>query len=421
VGIIQEYKERSNAYRLSFLSDINLKRILYYVDTLICILLAVTIIISQYNSEISFLCLKIILFLGIIRVLLNKNLLIFDKTALYLILFFILIQILTSLASNFPKESLFFVRVRAIYFTTFFALLIFIKNVTQLKVIIISLIIFTSIISVIELYYFVNDLIVYKYYPAQYRLHVFDHPTPTAEVKMFVLLIIFPLFFVKERFLFSKIWMFILSFPIFVSFYFTYTRSAYFGFLAAIILIAFLKNRKVAIAIVLLNSGFLLFAPGSIDSRIISSFDLNYESNKAREYMLETGIKMIKDHPILGVGSANFKDIYQKYKKITIIGEGVHLHNNIMQIMVTMGAFGLLTWLALMIYIFRKQILIYKKTKGNNLLNCLTLSSIASMVAFQICGMTDWNFADYTVVTLLWFLVSLSFLSEKFLNEKSSG
>lgn len=389
-------------------------KIVNFIDTLIFLILTAIVLMSQNASDFSFLCLKIMFALIFIRILINRNIVIPEKTILVLILLFILVQVISSLVSEYPKESLYFVRVRATYYVIFFASLLFIKDLKQLKTILLALMIFASVISVIELGYYVNELITLRTSPANYRLDVFGHPTPIAETKMFVLLIIAPLLFIKEKFIISRLWLLILSIPIFISFYFTYTRGALLGFLVAVIIISLFNKKVIALIILILFSAFLILAPNSLKSRILSSADANFSSNKARIYMFETGFRMAEDHPLFGIGSAKFRDEYQKYRKITITGEGEHLHNNMLQILVTMGVFGLLMWLALMIYFFKRQISIFKRLKGQNVLRCLALSSFVSMIAFQICGITDWNFADYSIVTLFMFTLSLSFLAEKF-------
>lgn len=411
------FKEGSTNHKI--FSPIVLKRdsIVYYLDCLIALVFTLSLVIVEFEPEISFIFLRLNIILCILRFIIDRNISFKDKTILYLIIAFVIIQIITSLISDYPKESIYIDRIRSYYYVTLFIPVIFIKNIRQLKIILSTLIIISAVLSFYELYFFIHDIIYFHFSPAMYRLYVFEHPTTTGEIKMMVILIIFPFLFIKENFVFNKPWLIVLSIPIFISCYFTYTRIVFFALLISIVLISFIRNKKIAFTITVLSLCFLYFAPLSIDARILSSFDINYPSNKSRIYIFETGINMIKDHPITGIGSAKFKEEYEKYKKITITGEGDDLNNNILQILVTIGVFGLFIWLALMFYIFKKQINIYNKTKENKILNCLVLSSIFSMIAFQICGLTDWKYADYPVVTLFWFCISLSFLSEKFLNE----
>jgi O-antigen ligase len=407
-------------YKFKFHLIFKREQVLYYLDILICLCLTFSIVSSQYNSLLSFLCLKFVLILSIIRMAHNYNIERQYKTIILLVILFLFIQFISSLASDNSRQSVTVLKIRAIYYTAFFASIIFIKNQIQIKAVLVSLLLFTSLISIIEIYYFAEDLLSFHLLPSESRIGYFGQPITVAEIKMLVLLIIFPFFLIKEEFPVQKGLLIFLSVPIFISFMFTGSRGPFVALIIGIMIIGFLKNRKIVYGVLLFLVVYFLFVPESVNGRILNINNINNRSNTARLYMLETGFKSAQDNLIFGVGSVNLKNIYEKYKKASIWGEGDQLHNNVMQILVTMGLFGLLIWLALMFYIFRKLIEIYKKTKTNNVLNALTISSLAAMIAFQVSGLTDWNFADYPVVVVFWFSLSLAFISQKLLNESSA-
>jgi O-antigen ligase len=166
-------------------------------------------------------------------------------------------------------------------------------------------------------------------------------------------------------------------------------------------------------------AAYLFIFPSSLNGRVSTIADPYSKSNKARIYMIETGLKISADNPVFGVGSINLRNVYQNYRKITITGEGEQLHNNMMQLLVTMGIPGLVIWLLIMTALLLKQINIYKFTRNNDTLNLLTVCSLASMLQFQICGLIDWNFGDYAIVVIFWFMMSMAFLAEKFYNDPS--
>jgi O-antigen ligase len=90
------------------------------------------------------------------------------------------------------------------------------------------------------------------------------------------------------------------------------------------------------------------------------------------------------------------------------------MHDNAIHLLVTTGFAGLAAWLILMLYIFIRQIKIYRRTRGNDTLNSLALASLISMIAFQIAGVFDWNYGDFAFSFVLWIFISLAFLAEKF-------
>ena len=72
-----------------------------------------------------------------------------------------------------------------------------------------------------------------------------------------------------------------------------------------------------------------------------------------------------------------------------------------------------------MIYMFVRQIKIYLLTRKNLVLNSLALVSIVSMIAFQISGLTEWNFGDFEFDAVLWFMLGLAFLAEKLFHKQA--
>ena len=95
-------------------------KLIYYLDSLIAFLLAASVAIVEFAPEISFTLLKINIVLFILRFLIFRNVFIPDKTVIILIASFVLIQLITSLFSNYSRESLYISRIRAYYYFTFF-------------------------------------------------------------------------------------------------------------------------------------------------------------------------------------------------------------------------------------------------------------------------------------------------------------
>jgi len=67
-----------------------------------------------------------------------------------------------------------------------------------------------------------------------------------------------------------------------------------------------------------------------------------------------------------------------------------------------------------MVFIFDKQLKVYRQTKNKPILNDLALISVLSMIAFQVSGLTDWNFGDFAFSFVNWVFISFAFLAEKF-------
>jgi O-antigen ligase len=226
-----------------------------------------------------------------------------------------------------------------------------------------------------------------------------------------------PFILSKEKPVINRWLLLAMTLPIMLSLYFTNSRNALLGLFIGLLIIGIIKHRYFLIACVLVVIVFFYTAPYPIKVRVSSIVELNHPSNKARFVMWDTAIKMIKDKPFAGYGDVDILSLYKKYKIPEYHAEGSHMHNNFFHIAVLYGIIGLIFWLALMIYIFFRQIKAYIKHKKDDFLNVLLLSSISCMIAFQVSGLTEWNFGDAEFVVLVWFILSFPFIANKISDE----
>ena len=398
----------------------NKERLVKYVDTGILIFLSLHVISSQWSVAASSIGLGGMIILVLFRLILNKDVYKPEKMMFYLFGLLVLVFMIVSVFSIDPANSFSNSR-RVLLYAGFFVTIIFIKDLKQLKIILTVFFIFTAFISTIELIrYFIEFFSQNKIPIYELRIEFYGYPITNGEIKMVILLLIVTLIFTKEKFVFNKFWLVLISIPVFLSLFFTNSRNAFLGLFTGLVIIGFLKNKYFLIALVVIVILFLLFAPFPIKERALSIVDFNHPSIKARFIMWDVGLKIIRDYPILGIGDTDIIKVYTHYKKIEFHGEGSHLHNNFFQVAATLGLTGLAVWLALMIYLFVRQIKIYFRTKSDSLLNSLAVASIVSMAAFQVSGLTEWNFGDFEFDAVLWFMLALAFLAEKLYYKKVS-
>jgi O-antigen ligase len=392
------------------------EKALFFLDISVVFLLSVIFLFADLNYSISWIALVLLFpFVGL-RLVIDRDIYIPDKTIFVLIGFFIAVQILSSVFSVSIRESLFVVRRRAMLYMPFFAAVMFIKNLTQLKKILSALIVFTALISLYEIVRFFADPFFYSTPISELRIGYFGHPVTLGEIKMLVLVLIAVLIFSKENFLFAKKWLIALSVPIAAALFLTNSRGAWLGLLAALIVLGFLRNKKLVYVMTAGLVLFLILAPGPLKERMQSIIEWNNKGVQSRIAMWYTSTFIIHDYPILGVGSGDPINIYEHYRAGTLRfqGEGHHMHNNMIHLLVTTGMLGLAAWLALMVFIFDKQLKVYRQTKNKPILNDLALISVLSMIAFQVSGLTDWNFGDFAFSFVNWVFISFAFLAEKF-------
>jgi len=384
------------------------------LDKLIIFFIGISVISSQISIAMSSIGVVGLIVLFIFKLIIEENFSFQEKTLLYLLIFFSVWQIITSFISNDPqmaitgslkKMSLYFVIICSIYM---------INNRKQILRLLVILFIFTSLLSLFEsiwyLYDFYNQTSIDL---AEFRLSYFGSPITLAEIKMLILLLMVPFMLSYEKPIINRWLLAAMSLHVFLSLYFTNSRNAMLGLFAGLVIIGIIKHRYFLITCIFVVIIFFYTAPYPIKARVSSIIELNHPSNKARFVMWETAIKMIKDKPITGYGDSDILSFYKKYKIPEYHAEGSHMHNNIFHIAVLYGIIGLILWLSLMIYIFFRQIKAYIKHKNDNFLNVLLLSSISCMVAFQVSGLTEWNFGDAEFIVLMWFILSFPFITNK--------
>ncbi len=376
--------------------------------------IGICVITSQLFIALSSIGLVGTIILYLTLVILRKKIFVAGKKIYLLLGLFILVQIISGLFSDEPVNS----------FTNFYRhaslSLILLSSVDvfsskkHLKVLLITFFIFTALLSCYELYLYIIEHFKHSEIPlSELRIEYFGYPVTNGGIKMMILLMMIPFLFIKEKFLFNKVLVILIALPIFVSMYFTNSRSAFVGLFFALIIFGILRNRIFLFTFLAVLTAALIFSPKEYTERVYSIVDINHKSNEARFVMWETGLKMFKEKPLLGYGDIDLNEPYRKFRSPEIHGEGTHMHNNLIHILVIFGLVGLLSWLALMFTIFIRQLKIFIKTKPDSFLNSLALSSMLCMIAFQLSGLFEWNFGDVEVVTVFWFTISLSLISNK--------
>jgi O-antigen ligase len=116
--------------------------------------------------------------------------------------------------------------------------------------------------------------------------------------------------------------------------------------------------------------------------------------------MLEAGVEMIRDHPVLGVGPANVKDAYALYRKHDAPRpRPPHLHNNVIQLWAERGVIGLAAYLLLLALFVRECVKAWHAPQRP-----WAEAGIAVVVSLAVAGLFEFNFGDtevfYTMLNL---------------------
>ena len=187
----------------------------------------------------------------------------------------------------------------------------------------------------------------------------------------------------------------------------TFTRSVWIGWMAAAFVVVILTRARLAFYALPAVILFITFMPLDLFARLISVFDLQQSSNFDRVRMLEAGVEMIRDEPLLGVGPANVKSAYALYRKHDAPRpRPPHLHNNVVQLWAERGILGLAAYLLLLALFLRECV---REWRGPR--RMWAEIGVAITVSLTIAGLFEFNFGDTEVFYLLLNLMALVVVS----------
>lgn len=202
----------------------------------------------------------------------------------------------------------------------------------------------------------------------------------------------------------------------------SYSRGSWIGFIAIFLFFIFLHNRvlknwKVLFLKALIVMFLFLVLPPSIKDRV-KSIENYTETSGDRVAVWKSSLKMIKDHPIFGMGPGTFDINCLKYKVPEAVenwGKGWHAHNIFLHIASENGIIGLAGFLAIITVSFKKYFELKNKIENDKLGNLLD-GAIVSLVGYLACSQTSIFFANHNknekISMFLWFDIALIFIVE---------
>jgi O-antigen ligase len=170
----------------------------------------------------------------------------------------------------------------------------------------------------------------------------------------------------------------------------TLSRNAWIGACVAVGLLFLLKDFRLAWLLPVVVAVLVVVAPESFVNRLTSTFNAQDPSNQDRFAMIEIGARMVKDHPLAGVGPNMVPRLYEQYRPDYAINKiNPHLHNVPLQIAAERGlpALGIWLWLiaSLAIGLFRLF-----RTQQDKVLSATGLAAVVAMLA---AGLFEYNLA----------------------------
>ncbi|MDQ6694646.1 MAG: O-antigen ligase family protein, partial [Chloroflexota bacterium] len=190
----------------------------------------------------------------------------------------------------------------------------------------------------------------------------------------------------------------------------SFARGAWIGVFAAVLAVALItRARSLMIA---LGAGLLaglVSLPFVKIDRILSIFDFSTQDNTtvARKEIWTAALKIIRDHPITGIGQDQF--IYQDPKygvPQARLFTTSHPHNFLLDFWLRLGLPGLAWILAALGLFFYGAIKLWRGHKGTAV-GALILGLIASMVDFAVHGLLDMAYFTMDLALTFWLTMGI--------------
>ncbi len=186
-----------------------------------------------------------------------------------------------------------------------------------------------------------------------------------------------------------------------ITLFMTYSRSALFAFLGAILLGWFLQKRITTLwkpLVVGIASAMLLFFPQLFYRGGIVSYNEGVlKSDQMRVSMQEVAVQMIREHPWLGVGFNNYLIAFAEYVKGAQV-ESISVHNIYLLIAAETGLIGLALFLGFCGFT------LYRGWRAKDSLEGRTL--LVLFIALLVIGAVDYYPLVFQQIRLIFFLVA---------------
>jgi O-antigen ligase len=190
----------------------------------------------------------------------------------------------------------------------------------------------------------------------------------------------------------------------------TLTRSAWVGAFVGLAVLFSLRDLRMLAVLPIVAAVFVALAPATVTDRVYSMFDVNDPSNRDRVAMARSGVRMVRENPLTGVGPNMVPRVYPEYRDSSAVNESnPHLHNVPLQIAAERGLLALAAWLWFLVVAIRGLWQSFRRTE----MPSLPAAALAAMAAMLAAGLFEYNFGDSEFLMLLLVLITLPHAADR--------
>lgn len=183
----------------------------------------------------------------------------------------------------------------------------------------------------------------------------------------------------------------------------SWTRGAWIGLYAAIMIVVAMQSRKLAVRVFFATTALfvVLLVNQDFRHRALSIVDItDYKSNTDRMDVWKANLAMLNENPIFGVGwnqNHDIETLKSYYEKVGIKNAGIHdhAHNDFISISAKLGYPGLILFLWIIFGFFIRNIKALKHVKPSH--RVVLLGCLGAQVVFYFGSLTQANFTDMEV------------------------
>lgn len=220
----------------------------------------------------------------------------------------------------------------------------------------------------------------------------------------------------------DRVWAALIMPALVVALAVTLSRNAWVGACAGIGLLLLIRDFRLVALVPVAAAIFIAIAPATVTDRFYASFqltdraddsvtaDASIQSNRDRIAMIRSGVRMVRDHPWLGLGPDMVQQVYPQYRHPAAVHQqAIHLHNVPLQIAAERGLPALGLWLWFVLTLVRD----FARRRTRTAWPSLPTAGLAVVVAMLAAGMFEYNFHDSEFLMLFLVLVTLPFAADR--------
>ena len=328
----------------------------------------------------------------------------------WFLLLYVAAEVVATIFAFNRGQSLLYMQRRLLLLPIMYVLVANVRSMQQLRILVGAMIASALFVAL----WSSRDLLAHftEYLLFQRRLEEFQIPMTAGGIMMIAMLVLLPFVFHVRTPRSVRLVGSLVMIPLGINLLFTFTRSSWLGFLAGTIVIGTMRFRRVFLPLVVGVTALVIVSSPAMKERMSSIFDPSHPNNITRVHMWETGWKMFKDYPIVGIGDIGTEQLWERYAQPEWQPEG-HLHNNLVMWLVTLGIVGFIALSALFVKIWISMAHVERSVNENWFLGSLALGGLAVMAGFHVNGLFEWNFDDAEIIMLIWATIGLTLAAGK--------